>query len=108
MRFSGGGTGKEKLTVIAFIVLFPAVSKAVNRRSFTPSSSGMSALQVVTPFMVPDIPDVEFVQTTVLTSTLSAAVPVRPDGSIWVAYELPVVGKIVAKRGGIVSTIVDR
>ena len=100
MLASVGGT--FNVTVNVAVLAFPAASRAVAVRTFTPLCSATVALQFVVPAAIP-LPPRLFVQLTCVTPTLSLAVPASESVATLVAKVDAVVGLVIATTGAVVS-----
>ena len=90
-----------RVTVTDLQPVFPAKSLARTTMLLVPTSSGTSAVQLVVPVAVPDLP-VEVVHVTLTTPMLSLAVPV----SLMLAAEvstLVAAGLVILMSGATVS-----
>jgi hypothetical protein len=83
--------------------LFPEASKAVTVMAFEPATRSIRALHVVVPVAVPDAPVAPLDHVTVVTVTLSLAVPPRLTGPADALCVGADVGVVMARTGGTVS-----
>jgi hypothetical protein len=90
--------------VIVSVPAFPAASRATTTIVLSPAARAIDAtLQEVVPEAVPFAAVVRFVHTTVVTPTLSEAVPARASGVEAVAYVGEEVGVVIVHTGEVVS-----
>ena len=89
-----------KSTCTWWVPSFPAASVAVKTTVFIPRVRGTGeVVQLVVPEAVPLAPVVTFCQVTLVTPTLSEAMPSRVTGLVGAVY----VGKVVVIVGGTIS-----
>jgi hypothetical protein len=83
---------------------FPAASRATTTIALSPPARAIDAmLQLVVPVAVPFAPVARFVHTTVVTPTLSEAVPPRESGEDPVVCVGDDVGEAIVHTGAVTS-----
>jgi hypothetical protein len=93
--------GSSYVTVRVAAPVLPAASWAVTVRTLVPGWRGIPlTVQFVVPLAVP-LPPRSFVQLTWVTPTLSAAVPARLRGLLFVLYVGAEVGEVMLSVGGV-------
>jgi hypothetical protein len=97
----------EELSYVTVTVsepTFPAASRARTVMTLSPATSAtLAMLQLVVPDAVPDPPVAALVHVTVVTPTLSEAVPPIPSGEDEVVYAGDDVGEVIAQTGAVTS-----
>ena len=88
--------------IVSVPALF-AASRAVRVMTFCPATSATDVLHDVVPDAVPLPPVVALVHLTLLTPTLSEAVPANASGVPLAVQVDPVVGLVIVIDGGVVS-----
>jgi hypothetical protein len=98
------GAEESQPTVIVSTPVFPAASRARSVMTLFPAESTTPVTaQLVAPVAVPEAPVAEFVHVTLVTPTLSEAVPPRSIGEAAVEYVGEAVGVVIVQVGEVGS-----
>jgi type III secretory pathway component EscS len=103
------GAEESYVTVIVSVPTFPAASAARTTIALFPVARTTPVrLQLVVPVAVPEAPVAAFVHVTVVTPTLSDALPPRESGDEAVVYVGDDVGVVIVHAGAVASYVTVR